>query len=387
MAQITLENVTKTFEDVTAVNQITLQVTDEEFLVLVGPSGCGKSTTLRLISGLEQPTTGQIRIDTVDVTDQDPAKRDVSMVFQDYALFPHMTARENMIFGMQSATNFGDETIKQRADDAAETLDISDLLDRKPSELSGGEQQRVAIGRALVRDPQVFLMDEPLANLDAKLRVQMRTELQELHRKLETTTIYVTHDQTEAMTLGDRVAVMNNGKIEQIDRPQRLYDHPETQFVAEFIGSPAMNMLPVSVTTTGEQNRVSHDQFEFALPDGISEQELTTTEAKLGIRPEDLTIVEDQLDNRLGTVTVTLVESRGDTLLVHGRIGETPLEIVSYRPQQELQTGDLINVAYNPQRLHLFDEQTGKAIYHSGNDRSNPEPTVNTQRSDPRSIQ
>lgn len=371
MATIELQNVRKEYEDVVAVNDVDLEVEDGEFLVLVGPSGCGKSTTLRLIAGLETCTGGELSIGGTVVNDHEPKERDIAMVFQNYALFPHMTARKNITFGMQYSGSYTDEEIDELVAHAAEVLDIEELLDRKPSELSGGEKQRVAMGRSLVRDPEVFLMDEPLSNLDAKLRVQMRTELSTLHEQLGTTTVYVTHDQIEAMTLGTRVAVMNKGQIEQIDPPQQLYDFPETQFVAEFIGSPAMNTIEVHVSSTGPTVDAVHEACSIPLPNQPALDRLADGRYLLGIRPEDFVVVDnptDSNDEQLD-VQVNLVESLGDTLLLHTGLGDDDLQVVSYQPGRTVERGDLLTVAYDPDRLHLFDPETGAAVYHSGSDR------------------
>src|SRR5688572_9866408 len=252
MADVTLRKVVKRYDEVEAVRGIDLDIADHEFVVLVGPSGCGKSTTLRMIAGLEDITDGEIRIGGDVVNDVPPKDRDIAMVFQNYALYPHMTVAENMSFGLR-LKRFPKLEIKARVDEAARILDITELLDRKPKQLSGGQRQRVAMGRAIVRNPKVFLFDEPLSNLDAKLRVQMRIEIKKVHQKVRTTTVYVTHDQVEAMTLADRVVVMNHGVIEQVGTPTDLYHHPRTRFVAGFIGSPAMNFIPCDLTDEGGQ--------------------------------------------------------------------------------------------------------------------------------------
>jgi multiple sugar transport system ATP-binding protein len=357
---ITLEDITKRYEDVTAVDGVELSVAEGEFLVLVGPSGCGKSTTLRIVSGLEESTSGRIHLGERDVTDVPPEDRNVAMVFQNYALYPHMTARRNMTFGLGSATDFSTEEGEHRVEEAAETLDIADLLDRKPSELSGGEQQRVAIGRALVRDPDVFLLDEPLSNLDAKLRVQMRAELAELHAELGTTTVYVTHDQTEAMTLGDRVAVMNDGHIEQVDPPQTLYDYPATRFVAEFIGDPAMNTLPAAVRSTGDGYVAEVGAGSVALPARDDVGSVAGGRAVLGVRPEDLHV---DPDGPL-SLTVRVTEPLGDTLLIHGDVDDHELK-VQLDPRSDIRQGDTVRLGVDDRRLHLFDATTGEALYHS----------------------
>src|SRR4051795_2303919 len=266
MAQVALRKIVKTFDKTPAVQGIDLDIADREFIVLVGPSGCGKSTTLRMIAGLEEATSGEIFIGDQLVNDVPPKDRDIAMVFQNYALYPHMTVFENMSFGLR-LRKFPKAEIKERVDNAARILDITNLLERQPKQLSGGQRQRVAMGRAIVRNPKVFLFDEPLSNLDAKLRVQMRTEIKKVHQKVTTTTIYVTHDQVEAMTLADRVVVMNAGRIEQIGTPYEVYHKPATRFVAGFIGSPAMNFLPCQLVQNGSglTARLS-DKLAFPVP-------------------------------------------------------------------------------------------------------------------------
>src|SRR2546421_2557029 len=266
MAQVSLRKVVKYYDDVEAVSAIDLDIADKEFVVLVGPSGCGKSTTLRMIAGLEDITGGEIAVDGEVVNDVPPKDRDMAMVFQNYALYPHMTVYQNMSFGLR-LKHYPKDEIERRVQEAARILDIKELLDRKPRQLSGGQRQRVAMGRAIVRNPKVFLFDEPLSNLDAKLRVQMRTEIKRVHQKVRTTTVYVTHDQVEAMTLADRVVVMNAGRIEQVGPPHDLYHRPKTKFVAGFIGSPAMNFLPAGLTRNGEGLvlRLSNE-LSFPLP-------------------------------------------------------------------------------------------------------------------------
>src|SRR5246127_4609041 len=291
MAQVALRNIVKTFDRTPAVQGINLDIADREFIVLVGPSGCGKSTTLRMIAGLEEATSGEIYIGDQLVNDVPPKDRDIAMVFQNYALYPHMTVFENMSFGLR-LKKFPKAEIKERVQGAARILDITELLDRRPKQLSGGQRQRVAMGRAIVRNPKVFLFDEPLSNLDAKLRVQMRTEIKRVHQKVKTTTVYVTHDQVEAMTLADRVVVMNGGRIEQIGTPQELYHNPKTRFVAGFIGSPAMNFMPARLESNGSglSLRVS-DKYAFPLPAARTERyrPYLGKDLTFGIRPEHLT--------------------------------------------------------------------------------------------------
>ncbi len=368
MTSITLTDLTKRFDGVTAVDGIDLEVQDGEFLTLVGPSGCGKSTTLRLLAGLEQPSAGTISFGDRDVTDVEPAARNVAMVFQNYALYPHMTAKRNITFGLSSSSDVSTGAIDDRVDEAAAMLDIGDLLDRKPGALSGGEKQRVAIARAIVRDPDVLLMDEPLSNLDAKLRIQTRAELAELHERLETTTIYVTHDQAEAMTLGDRVAVMNNGHLEQVDGPQYLYDHPRTRFVAGFIGRPAMNTLSVTIESTGADFRARADGLAVSLPDGqrqTSLERFVGAPVEFGVRPEDLHVAEDDSERDGLTVTVSTTESLGRSTLVHGTVDGQPI-VIEAAPRFQCRSGDRINAVCDPRRLHLFDPISGDSVYASG---------------------
>ena len=373
MATLKLKNLRKEFGDVVAVKGLDLSVRDGEFLVIVGPSGCGKSTTLRLLAGLETATDGTISMDDREVTDTEPKDRNVAMVFQNYALYPHMTGRRNITFGMKSSGDFTDEEIDRRVEEAAETLNIADLLDRKPQAMSGGERQRVALGRAIVRDPDAFLMDEPLSNLDAKLRIQMRAELTQLHTSLGTTTVYVTHDQTEAMTLGERVVVMNDGQIMQVDEPQTLYDFPANRFVAEFIGDPAMNMIPVAI----QNGRAVHDTFDIPIPaehdqnqltqNGTGDTQITDDQrAVLGVRPEDLHLAETQANDGLPTIDakVNVREPLGDSLLLHCSLGTTPCNIQA-EPRAQVSAGETVSITYDSARLHLFDSETGEAFYHS----------------------
>ena len=364
MTDIQLQNLKKRYDDVVAVQGIDLEVADGEFLVLVGPSGCGKSTTLLMIAGLEDITEGTLKIGGRTVNDVPPKDRSIAMVFQNYALYPHMTAAQNMKFGMKSVSDFSDAEIDRRVDDAAETLDIPELLDRKPKELSGGERQRVAIGRALVREPKVFLLDEPLSNLDAKLRVQMRAELLKLHGELDTTTIYVTHDQTEAMTLGDRVAVLNDGELQQVAPPQELYDYPTNRFVAEFIGEPAMNVLPVDVRSRDRTYVAEHDGFSVSLPDGEGLDAASESTVTLGVRPEDVSLASNLSTADPFEAEVTVREPLGELLLLHCRVGDDELQ-VKVEPRSRIETGDRIELGFNEERLHLFDARTGDVLYHS----------------------
>src|SRR5437762_3318317 len=330
MADVTLRKVIKRYDDVEAVRGIDLDIADKEFVVLVGPSGCGKSTTLRMIAGLEDITDGDIMIGGDVVNDVPPKDRDIAMVFQNYALYPHMTVAENMSFGLR-LKHYPKAEIKSRVTEAARMLDITDLIDRKPKQLSGGQRQRVAMGRAIVRNPKVFLFDEPLSNLDAKLRVQMRIEIKKVHQKVRTTTVYVTHDQVEAMTLADRVVVMNKGRIEQIGTPNELYHKPATRFVAGFIGSPAMNFIPCRLEDVGGKLNIRlTDRISFPLPQAraIRYNALPRTEnLLLGIRPEHLTESHAHLEPGVESFDTVLdvTEPMGMETLVYFGLEGTPI--------------------------------------------------------------
>jgi multiple sugar transport system ATP-binding protein len=354
LASILLKNLHKRYENgFHAVNDVNLEVAHGELLVLVGPSGCGKSTTLRLLAGLEEISSGEVSIGDRLVNDLAPADRNIAMVFQNYALYPHMTVRENMAFGLKMRKMPADE-INQRVVNAAEILTITDLLDRRPREMSGGQRQRVALGRAIVRDPDVFLFDEPLSNLDAKLRVQMRTEISRLHQRLGATMVYVTHDQVEAMTLGDRIVVMRDGVIQQVAGPLELYNHPLNQFVAGFIGSPAMNF------------------FKGQLKDGIFKGHGLTLDLKifskniadqslvLGIRPEDL-LVDPKLA-AFGEIEVDVVEHMGHESLVYFNLNDTQA-VARLNADQNIRPAEKIILNLNPESLHLFEDSvSGKRL-------------------------
>ena len=363
MAEVKLRNVVKRFDDVEAVRSISLDIPDNEFVVLVGPSGCGKSTTLRMIAGLEEVTSGDILIGGEVVNDRPPKDRDIAMVFQNYALYPHMSAYENMAFGLK-LRKFSKEEIKKRVDNAARILDITALLDRKPKALSGGQRQRVAMGRAIVRDPKVFLFDEPLSNLDAKLRVQMRTEIKRVHQMVKTTTVYVTHDQVEAMTLADRVVVMNNGLIEQIATPQDLYHHPKTRFVAGFIGSPAMNFLRCRVEQNGSGLRVRlSDTVSLPVPAAKSArcQPIVGKELVFGLRPEHIT--EPRRADQQGEFAVTLdvVEPMGMETMVYFSVdGQEVCGRVD--PGSAKGPGEPMRLSANMDHMHLIDPQSGLVL-------------------------
>ena len=349
MSQVRLSNVTKVYDDIFAVQEVDLTIQDGEFLVMVGPSGCGKSTTLRMIAGLESITAGEITIGDRVVNDVRPQDRNIAMVFQNYALYPHMTVRQNMSFGLQLSEEYAESEIEERVEDAANLLEIPELLDQLPKQLSGGQQQRVALGRSIVRDPEVFLMDEPLSNLDAKLRTQMRTELQRIQEELGVTTIYVTHDQTEAMTMGDRIAILNDGELQQVAEPEACYGRPNNKFVAGFIGSPSMNFFEVDVVSTDDGIRLTGDGLETTLPISLESGEYT-----LGVRPEDLSVRTD--DNGFETV-VDVVEPMGADNFLYLHPPDSDKEIIA-RVDSEFhpEPGETITLSFDPADIHLFDE-------------------------------
>src|SRR2546430_14585799 len=362
MAQVVLKDLNKMYDDVHAVKDVNLNILDKEFVVLVGPSGCGKSTTLRMVAGLEEITSGEISIGDRVVNDLPPKDRDIAMVFQNYALYPHMTVYDNMAFGLKMR-KFPKVEIQKRVQDAAEILGIQELLKRKPRQLSGGQRQRVAVGRAIVRHPQVFLFDEPLSTLDAKLRVQMRVELKRLHDRLETTAVYVTHDQVEAMTLGDRVVVMKDGWIQQVGEPLDLYSRPANKFVAGFIGSPAMNFIDVSVSVAGglwaegQGLRVKVAPAHAARLSAYKGQKVT-----LGLRPEDLRVASggDPAEYTIDAV-VDVVEPLGSEILLDLRAGQTTL-VARVEPAVRAKVHETIKFALVPDRARFFDTKTELAI-------------------------
>jgi multiple sugar transport system ATP-binding protein len=366
MAQVSLRKVVKEYDaGFQVVKGIDLDIADHEFIVLVGPSGCGKSTTLRMIAGLEEISRGEIRIGSDVINDVPPRDRDIAMVFQNYALYPHMTVRDNMAFGLK-LRKFDKPEIARRVDEAARMLDIVPLLERKPKALSGGQRQRVAMGRAIVRNPRVFLFDEPLSNLDAKLRVQMRTEIKKVHQLVPTTTVYVTHDQVEAMTLADRVVVMNGGIIEQVGPPQELYHNPATRFVAGFIGSPAMNFLPARMV--GDESSLSAQ-----LEDGQTLRIPASRQARyapyrgkqmqLGLRPEHMTDSSDS--SRPGSVplkaNVDVVEPMGMETLIHFFLGTTYV-VARISPESRVGPGETLPLAAEMNNMHLIEPETGKVV-------------------------
>ncbi|UEM08516.1 sn-glycerol-3-phosphate ABC transporter ATP-binding protein UgpC [Bradyrhizobium barranii subsp. barranii] len=366
MADVSLRKVIKRYDDVEAVRGIDLDISDHEFIVLVGPSGCGKSTTLRMIAGLEDITDGDIMIGGDVVNDVPPKDRDIAMVFQNYALYPHMTVAENMSFGLR-LKHFPKAEIKARVTEAARLLDITDLIDRKPKQLSGGQRQRVAMGRAIVRNPKVFLFDEPLSNLDAKLRVQMRIEIKKVHQKVRTTTVYVTHDQVEAMTLADRVVVMNKGRIEQIGTPNELYHKPATRFVAGFIGSPAMNFIPCRLEDVGGALQIRlTDRIAFALPQARAARYNAlprTDKLLLGLRPEHLTESHAHLGPGVETFDTVLdvTEPMGMETLVYFGLDGTPV-CGRVDPNAGAKDGAPMRLAMDLNNMHLLNEDTGVVL-------------------------
>ncbi|MEQ9643271.1 MAG: sn-glycerol-3-phosphate ABC transporter ATP-binding protein UgpC [Alphaproteobacteria bacterium] len=360
MVDVVLSGLTKRFGDVEAVRGVDLTVRSGEFCVLVGPSGCGKSTLLRMIAGLEEIDGGELAIDGRRMNEVRPADRGVSMVFQSYALYPHMTVYRNMAFGLKLARTAA-ETIDERVRSAARTLQIEDLLDRRPRELSGGQRQRVAIGRAIVRQPKVFLFDEPLSNLDASLRVQMRLEIARLHRRLGSTAIYVTHDQTEAMTLADKIVVLNQGTVEQAGAPLDLYRRPDNLFVATFLGSPRINLLPARVEPgQGAMPTFHVGDAVFSLPASFAPP--ADGEVMLGVRPEHIRVTHPGTDADL-TMRVDLVEELGEAQLLHGTVAEGQSLIVRYAERADVAAGDEVGIGFSDEDMLLFDKD-GRRIPH-----------------------
>ena len=368
MAKVTLKNVCKTYDDnVEAVNNFNLEVGDTEFIIFVGPSGCGKSTTLRMIAGLEEISSGELFIGDKLSNNVPPKDRDIAMVFQNYALYPHMSVFDNMAFGLK-LRKISKEEIKRRVNEAAEILGISHLLDRKPKALSGGQRQRVALGRAIVRNPKVFLLDEPLSNLDAKLRTQMRTEISKLHQRLKTTFIYVTHDQTEAMTMGDRIVVMKDGNIQQIDTPQNLYEKPCNDFVAGFIGTPPMNFIDTTLIKEKNKFILTFEDVKIELPDeknvnNILENYLNQP-VTMGIRPEALYTDESRPANKcLGKfkAEVELTELMGAETYLYLTVNKNSI-IARVKSDTTTKSGDSLDVYIDVSKIHIFDKNYGKTI-------------------------
>ena len=348
MSFLELQNVTKIYPNGTkAVNETSLNIEDGEFVVFVGPSGCGKSTLLRMIAGLEDITNGEISLDGKLINSVDPSERDVAMVFQNYALYPHMTVFNNMAYGLKNR-GISKEEINNKVNDVAKLLEIDQLLSRKPSMLSGGQRQRVAMGRAIVRNPKIFLFDEPLSNLDAKLRNQMRLEIKKLQRQMGVTSVFVTHDQTEAMTLGDRIVVINNGVVEQLGTPKEIYSKPNTKFVAEFIGSPQMNLFNCKI----ESGVALIDNKKINLDKSINLED-----ASIGIRPDDIQII----DNGQYCSVANLVEYLGSEMIIYSSIGDQQFSC-KLSSKIELKAGDNFNFNINPSIVHVFDNTTGSRV-------------------------
>lgn len=358
MASVFYKDVVKKFGDFTALHNLNLEIEDKEFLVLVGPSGCGKTTALRCLAGLEEVTSGEVVIGDRVVNDVAPKDRDIAMVFQSYALYPHMTVYDNMAFGLK-LRKMPKEEINNRVMEAAKILGIEQLLKRKPRELSGGQRQRVAVGRAIVRNPKVFLFDEPLSNLDAKLRVQTRAEISKLHQRLQTTFIYVTHDQTEAMTMATRIAVMNKGILQQLDTPQQLYDKPANLFVAGFIGSPAMNFFPAKIRKDGDALMVDGETFAVKIPDDRKELYMpyVDKEVVFGIRPED---IHNPMYTPAGVVAapveakVDVTELMGNEIYVYLVAGNNNF-VARVDPRSRYEIDEKVQVVFNMENMHIFD--------------------------------
>ncbi len=368
MANVVLKNISKVYsDDVLAVDNVNLNIADKEFLVLVGPSGCGKSTTLRMIAGLEEITSGELYIGDTLCNDIEPKDRDIAMVFQNYALYPHMTVYENMAFSLKMR-KISKKEIKERVENAAKILDIEKYLDRKPKALSGGQRQRVALGRAIVRNPEVFLMDEPLSNLDAKLRVQMRAEILKLHKKLNTTFIYVTHDQTEAMTMGDRIVVMKDGVIQQVDSPRNIYKNPVNLFVAGFIGNPPMNFIESKIIQENNKLYISFSDVKLEIPEDkaklIRDKDYINKEVIFGIRPEhisdDSSFIKSNQNAQL-TAKVDVVENTGSMANLY-LIYDDKNFIASIDSSVNVGMRDSINLAMDMDKMYIFDKETESNI-------------------------
>lgn len=366
MAKVMLKNVSKVFPgNINAVDDITLEIKDKEFVVLVGPSGCGKSTTLRMVAGLEEITKGEIYIDDKFVNNVAPKDRDIAMVFQNYALYPHMTVRKNMGFGLK-LRKFPKVEINKRVNEAAEILGITNLLDRKPKALSGGQRQRVAVGRAIVRKPKVFLFDEPLSNLDAKLRVQMRTEISKLHSRLQSTMIYVTHDQVEAMTMGDRIVVLKDGVVQQIDDPITLYDYPKNKFVAGFIGSPPMNFMDGIIKKERDDLYFDEGNIKVKIPVKIKAKidKWIDKEVTFGIRPEEICDISYGQNIEHGervTATVEVIEPMGSEIYLYLTTGRSPF-IARVEPHVKAEIDENKELIIDMSKCHFFDKSTEAAI-------------------------
>ena len=367
MASITLDDITKRFgeggDSVVAVDDVSLEIEDGEFVIFVGPSGSGKSTLMRIVAGLETQTEGDIHIGDALVNQLGPRARDLAMVFQNYALYPNMAVEENMSFGLKMSTELSKQEIKDQVTEAAEMMGIGNLLDNKPGELSGGQQQRVALGRAIVRDPNVFLMDEPLSNLDAKLRTTMRTEINRLQNDLDTTTLYVTHDQTEAMTMGDRLVVLNYGDLQQVGTPLECFYRPRNRFVAGFIGSPSMNFFEGDVE---DASTLICDGFKYELSERMYSNVGDRAEVTIGARPEDIELHDDSIDTNGFEVVVDVVEPMGSISYVYIQPVDQSHEqtfVVEVEGQQPIAEGQRLYAQFPPEDVHLFDTKSGETIH------------------------
>jgi len=369
MARLELDDVTKVFdtsaETIIAVEELNLDIKDGEFIVVVGPSGCGKSTTLRMIAGLETVTDGEIRLGGERINEKSPKDRDIAMVFQSYALYPHKTVRQNMAYGLHLSTDLDDEEIDRRVQQAAEMMGIEDLLEKKPSSLSGGQQQRVATGRAIVREPSVFLFDEPLSNLDAKLRKHMRTELARIHSEVGITTVYVTHDQEEAMTMADRIVILDQGTLQQIGAPKQVYHEPVNRFVANFIGSPSMNFVDVELVRNADgSGRLVGDDFDYEVSSRLLQPlDETVSDVEFGIRPENVRIDPDAPTEKSLETTVDVVEIVGSDNFIYLELAGKEFRV---RAPSEVEPaeGEPVRITFDEDDIHLFDSASGEALVH-----------------------
>jgi multiple sugar transport system ATP-binding protein len=366
MARVTLDTLRKEFDrgTVVAVDDLDLEIDDGEFVTVVGPSGCGKTTTLRMVAGLEEPTSGTVHFDDEDVTDIHAKERPVAMVFQNYALYPHKTVRQNMAFGLKMSTEMTKEERHERVREMAEMMGIEDLLDDKPDELSGGQKQRVALGRAIAREPEVFLFDEPLSNLDAKLRTEMRAEIQKLQKEFGVTAMYVTHDQEEAMTMGDRLAILNDGELQQVGEPTEVYQNPVNKFVAGFIGSPSMNFIEVDVEADGTGATIRSDEAGLELvlsSEYVRGHDLTSGRHTLGVRPENIVVEESPSGDETLRSTVEVVEPIGSDNYVHLAVTE---DFLARSPADvKPEAGDEVGISFSEGQIHLFDAETGEDVF------------------------
>ena len=363
MAKVVIENLTKHFGDVVAVDDLTLEIVDREFLTLLGPSGCGKTTTLNIIAGLEDPTSGRVFFDDDDVTNVPPERRDIAMVFQTYALYPHMRVYDNIAFGLRMRRTPTDE-MDQLVQEAAKAMEIDHLLRRKPRELSGGQRQRVALARAIVRNAHVFLLDEPLSNLDAKLRVTMRTELKRLHAELEKTFVYVTHDQAESLIMSDRIVVLNEGKLQQLGTPEEIYNQPANAFIAGFVGSPPMNFFDGQLQNGGDQWLVKGQGYncEFTPAPTQRLSENASAEVQLGVRPEDIEVLPSEAPTAQATVVVR--EPLGSDLFLTLELEGATFKARTH-PDARIDRGDIVPIRFKPTKVHLFNRTTGATLLES----------------------